>query len=152
MSDEKGDPRLARLRTLIDRAQQRCAARAAELRHAHAYLMEIGRRLDPAPAPPADEAVSGAAVRAQVEAYLEELAAAVAQEQVPAWLRAPVQHLVTVLRRLGDGLDHCYDVPGLPRTDNALEQFYRRVKARQRRITGHTRADAFVVGVGGVAV
>ena len=59
---------------------------------------------------------------------------------------------MTVLRRLGDGLDHCYDVPGLPRTDNALEQFYRRVKAQQRRITGHKRADAFVVRVGGFAV
>ena len=47
---------------------------------------------------------------------------------------------------------HSYDVPGLPRTDNALEQFYRRVKTEQRRITGRKRADAFVVRVGGFAV
>ncbi len=59
---------------------------------------------------------------------------------------------MTVLRRLGDGLYHCYDVPGLPRTDNDLEQFYRRVKALERRITGHKRSDRFVVRVGGVAV
>src|SRR5947209_18478134 len=38
-------------------------------------------------------------------------------------------------------------LPGLPRTDNALEQFYRRVKTEQRRITGRKRADAFVVRV-----
>ncbi|HEX2263398.1 MAG TPA: hypothetical protein VHH52_06480, partial [Pseudonocardiaceae bacterium] len=63
-----------------------------------------------------------------------------------------VQHLVTVLRRLGDGLYRCYDVPGLPRTDNDLEQFYRRVKALERRITGHKRSDSFVVRVGGFAV
>lgn len=59
---------------------------------------------------------------------------------------------MTVLRRLGDGLYHCYDVPALPRTNNATEQFYRRVKAEQRRVTGRKRADAFVVRVGGFAV
>jgi len=59
---------------------------------------------------------------------------------------------VTVLRRLGDGLYHCYDVPGLPRTDNDLEHFYRRVKASERRITGRKRSDSFVVRVGGFAV
>ena len=67
-------------------------------------------------------------------------------------MRPKVEHLVTVLRRLGGGLYHCYDVPGLPRTDNAMEQFYRRVKSAQRRITGRKRADAFVVRAGGFAV
>jgi hypothetical protein len=71
---------------------------------------------------------------------------------VPVWLRPKVEHLVIVLRRLGPGLYHCYDVPDLPRTDNALEQFYRRLKSAQRRITGRKRADAFVVRVGGFAV
>lgn len=69
-----------------------------------------------------------------------------------AWLRPKVEHVATILRRLGAGLYHCYDVPGLPRTDNAMEQFYRRVKTEQRRITGRKRADAFVVRVGGFAV
>ena len=151
MSGKKGDARLARLRTLIGRAQQRCDGRAAELRQAHAALVEIRQRLDPRPPLPTDEPVTGAAVRTAVEAYVEELAAAV-EEQIPGWLREPVRHVVIVLRRLGDGLYHCYDVPGLPRTDNALEQFYRRVKSQQRRITGHKRADAFVVRVGGFAV
>lgn len=71
---------------------------------------------------------------------------------MPAWLTEPVDHLITVVRRLGDGLYHCYDVPGLPRTDNDLEQFYRRVKTLERRITGHKRSDPFVVRVGGFAV
>lgn len=137
---------------MIGRAQARCAVRAAELCQAHAALVEIGHRLDPSPSLPVGDVVTGASVRAGVEAYLDELATAVAQERLPDWLRAPVQHLVIVLRRLGDGLYHCYDVPGLPRTDNALEQFYRRVKAQQRRITGRKRADAVVVRVGGFAV
>lgn len=68
------------------------------------------------------------------------------------WLAAPLSHLATVLRRLGPGLYHCYDVPGLPRTNNALEQFYRRIKTGERRATGHRRSDTFVVRVGGSAV
>jgi hypothetical protein len=149
---EKGDARLARLRTLIGRVEARCGSRAAELRQAHARLLEITRRLEP-PAPDATEpAPTGPQVRARVEACLDEVTGACAAGAVAAWLRPKLEHLVTVLRRLGDGLYHCYDVRGLPRTDNDLEQFYRRVKAEQRRITGHKRADAFVVRVGGFAV
>ncbi len=99
-----------------------------------------------------EHAVTGAEVRQRVEAYLEELSRAVADGRIPDWLQHPVAHIGIVLRRLGEGLYHCYDVPGLPRTDNALEQFYRRLKTTQRRITGHKRADAFVVRVGGFAV
>jgi hypothetical protein len=72
--------------------------------------------------------------------------------QLARWLHPALTHLVTVLRRLGDGLYHCYDVPDLPRTDNGLEQFYRRVKACERRITGHRRSDPFVLRVGSAAV
>jgi hypothetical protein len=149
---EKGDARLARLRTLIGRAETRCGVRAAELRQAHAGLLEIARRLEPPPPDAPEPPPTGAQVRARVEAGLDDLATACASGTVAAWLRPKVEHLVTVLRRLRDGLYHCYDVPGLPRTDNDLEQFYRRVKAEQRRITGHKRADGFVVRVGGFAV
>ncbi len=91
-------------------------------------------------------------VRAGVEQALTALTARCQAGEIAPWLHAPVAHLVTVLRRLGDGLYHCYDVPGLPRTDNDMEQFYRRLKTEQRRITGRKRADAFVVRVGGFAV
>lgn len=96
--------------------------------------------------------MSGAEVRRHVEAYLDHLVNLGAGDGIPAWMQPGVEHLVTVLRRLGDGLYHCYDVPGLPRTNNALEQFYRRVKSGERRITGRKRSDAFVVRVGGFAV
>jgi len=122
------------------------AERVAELRAAHQQLLGIARLLEPA------EPVGGAEVRQRVEARLEEVEHTVEEGTVPSWLRHPLRHLVTVLRRLGDGLYHCYDIPGLPRTNNELEQFYRRVKASERRITGHRRSDRFVVRVGGFAV
>jgi hypothetical protein len=87
-----------------------------------------------------------------VEAYLDELVALGEAGGVPAWLQPQITHLIAVLRRLGVGLYQCYDVPGLPRTDNALEQFYRALKSSERRTTGRKRADSFVVRVGGFAV
>jgi hypothetical protein len=148
---KKGDPRLARLRTLIGRAQERCGARAAELAQGHRWLCEVGRRLDPTAVPATEPPPTGTAVRAGVEAVLVEMDTAVTEGRVPPWLQEPVQHVATILRRLGGGLYHCYDVPGLPRTNNALEQFYRRVKTGERRITGRKRSDAFVMRVGGFA-
>ena len=116
-------------------------------------LLELARKLEPPPPEEVDAGTRpGAAVQQRVETHLEQLEADVAGGRVPDWLREPVLHVGVVLRRLGAGLYHSYDVPGLPRTDNALEQFYRRVKTEQRRITGRKRADAFVVRVGGFAV
>ena len=147
MPGKKGDPRLARLRELIRRAEARCGARAAELRRAHGWLVEVARRLAPA----ADPAPTGAGVRRDVEACLDEIDAALGAGQVPDWLRAPVAHLGVVLRRLGAGLYHCDDVPDLPRTNNEQERFDRRIKTGYRRTTGRRRADAFAVRVGGFA-
>lgn len=135
------------MRTLIGRAQERVAERVVALQQAHAQLLQIAHLLEPT-----EPVERGAEVRQRVEAHLAEVAHAVEEGSVPLWLRQPLSHLVTVLRRLGDGLYHCYDVPGLPRTNNELEQFYRRVKASERRITGHRRSDRFVVRVGGFAI
>lgn len=136
----------------MERARQRCGERAAQLRRGYAWLREIGRRLDPEVLTESGQAPSGAEVRERVERCLEETAVATADASFPEWLRGPVSHMRTVLLRLGGSLYHCYDVPALPRTDNDLEQFYRRIKAGERRITGHRRSDSFVVRVGGFAV
>ena len=141
------------MRELIGRAQQRCGARVTELRRVHAGLLELARKLEPPPPEEVDAGTRpGAVVQRRVETHLTGLEADLAGGRVSDWLREPVRHLGVVLRRLGEGLYHSYDVAGLPRTDNALEQFYRRVKTEQRRITGRKRADAFVVRVGGFAV
>jgi hypothetical protein len=149
---KKGDARLARLRALIGRATQRCGERAAALRRAHAWLREIAQQLEPTPDPATGARPTGAQVRRRVEASLDKSAAAVARGAVPDWLVPAVTHLGTVLRRLGDGLYPCYDGPGLPRTNNDLEHFYRRVKAGERRTTGRRRSDTFVVRMGECAI
>lgn len=79
---------------MINRAQERMAA----LRQAHAHLVQIAHLLEPA------EPRSGAEVRQRVEAHLAEVEQAVDGGSLPLWLPDPVRHLVTVRRRLGDGL------------------------------------------------
>jgi hypothetical protein len=121
-----------------------------DLRIAHAWLLELAHGLEPdsADAPSRRDGVS---VRQAVERLLDAAPAHYPAQRVPTWLQEPVGYVGVVLRRLGAGLYHCYDVPGLPRTDNAMEQFYRQLKAGERRSTGHRRSDTFVVRFGGFA-
>lgn len=135
---------------MITRALQRGEERAPGLRQAHGWFRAIARHLEPTPDPITGDLPTGAQVRERVERDLTEMDAR--RAHLPAWLQQPVEQFQTILQRLGDYLYRCYDVPGLPRTDNDLEQFYRRVKATERRITGHRRSDAFVVRMGGFAV
>jgi hypothetical protein len=124
--------------------------RAPDLRRVHAWLLDLARCLAPEP-PEAPIQRTGAAVRQEIERLLESLPRRFPSGRVPVWLREKAAYVGTVLQRLGEGLYHCYDVPGLPRTDNDLEHFYRQLKAGERRATGHRRSDTFVVRVGGFA-
>jgi hypothetical protein len=138
------------LLSLAHRALAAAGSQAAELRVAHCWLLELAHRLEPDAAEMASPR-AGAAIHAGVDALLDALPARYPDGQVPAWLVPKAAYVGSILRRLGDGLSRCYDVPGLPRTNNAHEHFYRQLKAGQRRATGHRRADAFVVRVGGFA-
>jgi hypothetical protein len=135
------------LRTLVARAVAAGGQSATDLRRIHVWLLDLAHCLDPDTSAPR----SGAIVRREVERLLEALPTRFPAGQVPTWLQEQAAYVGIVLRRLGDGLYHCYDVPGLPRTDNAMEQFYRQLKTGERRATGHRRSDAFVVRVGGFA-
>jgi hypothetical protein len=134
----------------VRRAVAAGGQRATDLRRVHGWLLDLARGLEPEP-PEAPTRRAGTAVRQEVEQLLEALPGRFPSGQVPAWLRQKAAYVGTVLRRLGVGLYHCYDVPGLPRTDNDLEHFYRQLKAGERRATGHRRSDTFVVRVGGFA-
>jgi hypothetical protein len=138
------------LRTLVTRALAAGGQPARDLRITHRWLLDLAHGLEPEP-PEAPTRRDGAAVRREVERLLDTLPGRFPGGRVPDWLQEKAAYVATVLRRLGDGLYHGYDVPGLPRTDNDLEHFYRQLKAGERRATGHRRSDAFVVRVGGFA-
>jgi hypothetical protein len=60
-------------------------------------------------------------------------------------LACGVRHFIKVTRSYWPGLFHCYDVPGLPRTNNDLEQFFGRHRYHERRSSGRTVASPALV-------
>ncbi len=65
-------------------------------------------------------------------------------------LSSAVDHFVKVSRSYWSGLFPCYDVPDLPRTNNALEQLFGSYRYHERRITGRKTASPALVGRGSV--
>jgi hypothetical protein len=100
----------------------------------YTWVLDISALLDvPLPEPetePPDTPLSST-VRAQLDAYLEQLCQ---RTDLCAPLLAFRKHLLALTKRYAPGLFHCYDIPGLPRTDNDLESLFGRVR-RQSLLT-----------------
>ena len=60
-------------------------------------------------------------------------------------LSGAVDHFLKVTRSYRPGLFHCYAVPGLPRTDNGLEQLFGSQRYHERRATGRKMASPATV-------
>ena len=58
------------------------------------------------------------------------------------------QHIQQSFRERWSGLFVCYDYPSLPRTNNELEQFMRRIKTAHRRIVGRKNVHDFIIRYG----
>lgn len=67
-------------------------------------------------------------------------------------LRPGLEHFLQVTGSYAPGLFHCYDVPGLPRTDNALEQLFGSTRHHERRCTGRKVASPSLVLRGSVRI
>ena len=60
-------------------------------------------------------------------------------------LMPAVDHFLKVTRSYRAGLFHCYAVPGLPRTNNDLEQLFGSQRYHERRATGRKAASPAAV-------
>ena len=123
------DPRLAQLYQGLQSALSPFAQTYQALQQGAAWLRDIAYILEPT----ATQALRRAQVAGQLCSYLDTV------------LRWPAvtptfymfgRHLDTVSRRYWPGLFHCYDVPGLPRTNNELESRFRDTRRRLLRTTG----------------
>lgn len=92
---------------------------------------------------------SAEAVKERYTALLEQVRA---QAEQAGSLQGAVAHFLAVSQRYWPGLFHCYAVPGLPPTDNDLEQFFGALRHHERRVSGNKRARASVVFRGAVHV
>ncbi len=123
------DPGLQPLHQGLQKAIQSAQADYPDLRQAADWLRGISNLLDPAGKP----ARSGIQVQQEVTAYLEAMQA---QTQDHPRLQAFYQRIEKTTRSYEPGLFHCYDVPGLPRTNNDRESEFRDLNRRLLATTG----------------
>ncbi|MFQ6102471.1 MAG: hypothetical protein ACE5OS_14760 [Anaerolineae bacterium] len=100
----------------------------------YTWVLDISAILDiPLPQPEAEKPDTplSSTVHARLEAYLERLDQ---RTDLDAPLPAFRKHLRALTKRYAPGLFHCYDIPGLPRTNNDLESLFGRVR-RQTLLT-----------------
>lgn len=131
--EHHADERLAVMHRATQGALQSFAAEHRTIQQGYQWLQELRQILD-APLPTADQPDPGSTrVAQQLQNYLDRLAA---RQDLNASAQAFRQHIQDVTARYAPGLFHCYDVVGLPRTNNDLEGDFRALKRRERRITG----------------
>ena len=96
-----------------------------------------------------EDGLTGSEVRRRMDGLLSEMRA---DQATLGTLQPAVAHFLKVSASYWPGLFHCYDVPGLPRTNNDQEQYFGSARYHQRRASGRVHATAATVVRGSVRV
>jgi hypothetical protein len=139
------EPRLICFAEAIRQALRAFEEEYLWLAEGYSWVLDISAILDaPLPQPPFVESedrgqqTDADTVQANLEAYLHSL-------QTRTDLSAPLiafrTHLVALTERYAPGLFHCYQIPGLPRTNNDLESLFGTVRRRTLCTVGPYRAQ-----------
>jgi hypothetical protein len=96
-----------------------------------------------------EDGVAGSEIRRRMEVLLADIAD---NQATVGALQPAVAHFLKVSASYWPGLFHCYDITGLPRTNNALEQYFGSARYHQRRASGRIHATAATVVRGSVRV
>jgi hypothetical protein len=120
---------MARLNQGIRTALPPFASKYRDLQQEAAWLQDIDQILEP----PADSPITGEQVSQQLRTYLDAL---LHLPDVSPRLDAFRHHLDKVSTSYWPGLFLCYDLEGLPRTNNGVESLFRDTQRRLLRITG----------------
>jgi mutator family transposase len=123
------EPRLAQLYQGLQAALAPFAEPYQALHQGAAWLHDIAYILEPVATYPSN----AAEVAWQLRDYLDTIQR---QPKITPTLKAFGRHLDLVSRSYWPGLFHCYDMPGLPRTNNELESHFRDTRRRLLRTTG----------------
>jgi hypothetical protein len=126
---ERYDLRLAQLYQGLQEALAPFAQTYQTFQQGAAWLRDIAYILEPT----ASQAMRGKQVAGQLRAYLDTV---LRWPEITPTLSVFGRHLDKVSRSYWPGLFHCYDMPGLPRTNNALESHFRDTSRRLLRTTG----------------
>ena len=123
------DAGLIQLRRGLHQALLSLQPEYTELRQAADWLAYIADLLDPEGKPDR----SGAQVQQALAAFLADIDQ---ESQGSARLRRFCQKIQNTTRNYTPGLFHCYDIPGLPRTNNDRESEFRDLNRRLLATTG----------------
>src|SRR5215471_13164231 len=123
------ESRLAQFYQGLQSALSPLAPTYQELHQGAAWLRDIAYILEPVATHPS----SAEEVARQLRGYLDTVRW---RSDVTPSLKTFGRHLDTVSRSYWPGLFHCYDLPGLPRTNNELESRFRDTRRRLLRTTG----------------
>ena len=123
------DPRLAQLYQGLQSALSPFAQTYQDLQQGAAWLRDIAYILEPT----RPQTLQGEQVAEQLHGYLGAIRC---QSDVSPAIYDFGLHLNKVSRSYWPGLFHCYDVPGLPRTNNEIESLFRDAGRQMLRITG----------------
>lgn len=126
---QRYDPRLAQLYQGLQSALSPFAQTYQALHQGAAWLRDIAYILEPVSTYP----LGAQDVAGQLRSYLDTVQR---QPKATPNLATFGRHLDTVSRSSWPGLFHCYEVPGLPRTNNELESHFRETRRRLLRTTG----------------
>jgi hypothetical protein len=120
------------------------AERVERYRRQRGWLIDLEHLLDPEQEP----LKTGARVAQAVDRYLADLTTS---STLDAEDRHVADHINQVFHSFWWGLFACYDVEGLPRTNNELERFIRQIKMGQRRVSGRKNVQDFILRYGAYA-
>ena len=120
------------------------AAQAERYRRQRQWLIDLERLLDPERDPPK----TSASVTQVVDDYLVGL---VTRNTLDLEDQRVAEHISQIFRNFWWGLFTCYDVEGLPRTNNELERFIRQIRMGNRRVSGRKNVHDFIIRYGAYA-
>jgi hypothetical protein len=126
---ERYDLRLAQLYQGLQEALAPFAQTYQTFQQGAAWLRDIAYILEPT----ASEAMRGKQVARQLRAYLDTV---LRWPEIMPTFSVFGRHFDKVSRSYWPGRFHCYDMPGLPRTNNELESHFRDTSRRLLRTTG----------------
>jgi hypothetical protein len=134
---------LTQLQTIVAKGLAATEAAWPPIRIAYGWIHRAAQILENEADLPATE------VRGRLEALLTEMR----RDQATVGPLAPaVAHFIKVSASYWPGLFHCYEVRGLPRTNNDQEQYFGAARYHQRRASGRIHASAATVVRGAVRV
>ena len=113
------------------------------IRIAYEWVHQVARLLEN------KDGLTSREVRQRMDALLAEIRG---DQATVGTLQPAVAHFLKVSASYWPGLFYCYDVPGVPRTNNGLEQYFGSARYHQRRANGRIHATAATVVRGSVRV